>query len=389
MVDNSTAPQKPKRGGLRSSEIPRLKDGRHSDGNGLIFVVRGGSRLFVYRHTDPLTGKRREVSLGSYPDLTLTEARLKRDAAKLQVKSGKRASPRIERADAERSLSIWASRAHEANARRLRRGGPTWLRCLENHILPQLGDADITKVTARDIVATIRPIWTEKPSSSTEVVSRLRAVWRYAAAEFPNLDLTVIDRAVIQLGHQGHKVTNYEALPHADIPAAYQKLGDDSLGALAARLLILTASRSRPIRMARIADFDLEDRVWTVPGPDMKSGRPFRVPLSDEAIHVIGLAKILTRSNTLLFAARHEQNIESSTIWTIIRRNGIKSTAHGFRSSFRSWCADSAIDFATAEAALDHVVGNATSRAYQRSDLLDLRRPVMADWAKYVTTAHV
>ena len=387
VVDDGEKPKVIKRNTLRASMIHKMPDGRHSDGNGLLLVVRASSRLWTCRFTDPLTGKRREISLGAFPEVSLTDARLKRDAVRVQIKAGQRPTPRIEKADASRSLRLWTERTHKAISRRLRHGGPNWPRLVELHLFPSLGDADLTKLTPRNLVEAMGPIWHSKPSSATEIMSRLRIILKHAAAEHSEVRADVVDRAVILLGHQGHKVQHYSALPHAEAPAAYQALGERSIGALAARLLILTASRSRPIRLAKFSDFDLEQKVWSVPAADMKSGRAFRVPLSDEAVEVVQTAMLITRSRTWVFSAREDRPIENSTIWTAISRAGIDCTAHGFRATFRSWCADTSVAYDVAEASLDHVVGTAVSRTYQRSDLLDLRRVVMDDWTAYLLAA--
>lgn len=119
----------------------------------------------------------------------------------------------------------------------------------------------------------------------------------------------------------------------------------------------------------------------------MKSGRPHRVPLSEE---VMALLAALPRidGETLIFpGARKGKPLSDMTMTKVMRDMGVDAVPHGFRATFSSWCASStAYPFEVREMALAHAVGDGTVAAYQRSDLFDKRRNLMADWAKFTDT---
>ena len=117
----------------------------------------------------------------------------------------------------------------------------------------------------------------------------------------------------------------------------------------------------------------------------MKSAREHRVPLSREALEVLDQARALEDASGLVFPSSTGKTLADSTISKLLRENGVEAVPHGFRSSFRDWCAEANIDRQVAEAALAHAVGDATEAAYLRSDMLALRRAAMQSWGMYLT----
>lgn len=147
--------------------------------------------------------------------------------------------------------------------------------------------------------------------------------------------------------------------------------------------MILTAARSSDVRFARIDEID--GGTWTIPAERMKGGVEHRVPLSAEAAKVIEQATPLAR-NGFLFPSVRKGVISDATMLRMMERRGIDERPHGFRSSFRHWCAEVAgTPREVAEAALAHVHGTKVERAYRRTDFLEQRRELMAHWARFVT----
>ena len=153
---------------------------------------------------------------------------------------------------------------------------------------------------------------------------------------------------------------------------------------LAFRFLVLTAGRSGEIRLAEWSEIDLDGAAWTIPADRMKADRDHRVALSGAALKVLQEARELSDGNGLVFPSATGKALSDSTISKLLRENAIAAVPHGFRSSFRDWAAHANVDRQTAESALAHAVGDATEAAYLRSDLFDLRRAAMEQWATYL-----
>ncbi|MCU9839164.1 integrase arm-type DNA-binding domain-containing protein [Ruegeria sp. WL0004] len=368
-------------GKLTAQTIKGLGDGTHQDGSGLFLKIRGKSKTWTYRYQ--LEGRRRDMVLGKYPDMSLKEARMARNDAYRAKENG--VDP-IDARSSHREIATVSEMVSEAfNAIRgdLKRGGKAgrWMSPMNTHIIPKLGDKDVTSITGADIHATLAPIWRTKTSAAEKALQRLGIVLRHAAAKYPGqIDMSATVNARTLLGSQAHRVEHIPAMPWADVPAFYARLGTTGAG-LALRMLILTAARSTPVRLATVDQFDAD--VWTVPGENMKSGDPFRIPLSSEAQRIVTHAAPLARGG-YLFVGHRGKPLSDMSMTQVMKRAGLPYRPHGFRSSFRDWCADHGEDWNLAEVALDHRVGGKVQRSYQRSDLLDRRRPLMERWGAWV-----
>jgi integrase len=171
------------------------------------------------------------------------------------------------------------------------------------------------------------------------------------------------------------------------VPAFYETLAEPTITHLALRLLILTGSRSKPIRFLRAEHLDGD--LWTIPADLMKGQADktsdFRIPLSTEAQRVIEMAKPHARDG-YLFPSVRRGVISDATMSRLMERREMKARPHGFRSSLRTWLAEaSGAPYEVAETVLAHVVGSDTQRAYHRTDYLEQRRPLMERWAQHVT----
>lgn len=183
------------------------------------------------------------------------------------------------------------------------------------------------------------------------------------------------------------KVEHHAALPWKEMPAFMRELSQrDVTAALALQFTILTASRTGEVIGARWSEIDLESRVWTIPAERMKAAKEHRVPLSEPALAVLEAMKArrLPRHQDWIFFGRRDQPISNMTMLMALRKNGHPElTTHGFRSTFRDWCADHGKPADLAEAALAHLAGDKTVLAYQRGDLLERRRVLMEEWAAF------
>ena len=138
-------------------------------------------------------------------------------------------------------------------------------------------------------------------------------------------------------------------------------------------------------RSARWDEIDMDSGVWTIPAARMKAGREFAVPLCSGALGALERARRLSGGSPLVFPARTGKPLLRKAPLRVLRRAGVASTLHGFRSSARSWMAESGISADVAEACLAHVPRSKVVQAYQRSDLLERRAEVLQAWNDYVT----
>lgn len=387
---------------LTTTQVKSLPVGKHSDGGGLSLHKRpDGGAQWVLRVS--VHGRRREMGLGGVrysdysPELGLTLKQVRKEADKWRsiTRDGKdpiKERQRLKR-EAQRehqSLAAVATEAFEARKAELKGDGKDgrWFSPLEIHILPKLGKVPVEDIDQQDIRNTLAPIWHTKADTARKAMNRLNIVLKFGAALGLDVDLQAVDKAKALLGKSRHVAKHIPAMPWVDVPAFYDSLTDGTVAHLALRLLILTAgTRSKPIRFMQIDH--VEGDVWTVPGELMKSQRgnasDFRVPLSVEALDVIEQAKPLARDG-FLFPSVRRGVISDATMSRMMERRGLEFRPHGFRSSFRTWCAEATdTPWEVAETAIAHTVGNKVERSYKRTDFLEQRRALMERWANHVT----
>lgn len=258
-----------------------------------------------------------------------------------------------------------------------------WGATLRNHVLPRLGSIRITVLTRQHVIDCLTAI--TSPAEARKARMRIRQVCELAIARGwigDNPANGGIDAALPHLRTQAS--THHPAMPHAAVGAFLRGLLPASTAAASAlAFLILTAARSDEARGATWAEVDTDAATWTIPGARTKTGRAHRVPLSPAALAI--LADRRGRHPVYVFAS-------DRTAGQAVSGNGIRRlvpsevTPHGFRTSFQVWAADVAqAPREVSGAALSHVNGNAVEQAYTRTDYLERRRPLMADWAAYLT----
>ena len=377
---------------LSARAVQTLGPGKYADGAGLWLYKRNdGGAQWVLRYT--IHGRRREMGLGSALQVSLKEAREAAEKWRAVIRNGKdpiKEQARQRREEASRSplLADIALDAFEARKAELKEDGKAgrWFSPLELHILPKLGKVPVSEIDQRDIRDVLSPIWHSKAETAQKALARLNICLKHAAALGLEVDLQATAKARALLGAQRHKPQNIPSMNWRDVPAFYATLTDGSVTHLALRLLILTGVRSKPLRFIR--EDQIQGDTWIIP-PEVVKGRinattEFRVPLSTEALAVIDQARAHAR-NGYLFPSVRRGVISDMTMSRFMERAGLEARPHGFRSSLRTWIAettDTPDDIA--EAVLGHVTGTEVSRAYKRTDYLEQRRPIMEAWARYV-----
>lgn len=372
-------------------------------------VSEARTKSWVMRCT--VGGKRREIGLGAYPGVGLALAREKAQQIRDEIVAGvdpvaQRLVNRqsIVQAQLEEKAMKWTFRAcAEAYIKAKSPGwknvkhASQWTNTLETYVYPTIGDMLVRNVNIGHVMAIIGPHWATKNETISRVRNRIELVldWatvlKYRSGDNParwkgNLDKAgLADRSVVG------KVTGHRALPAAKVFGFMEELRQlKGYGPRCLEFVVLTACRSGEARLAKWSEFDMTEKTWNIPGDRMKSGRPHRVPLSAEVITLLnGLERM--EGTEILFPGKKENSpISDMTMTKIMRDMAVDAVPHGFRATFSSWTASStAYPFEVREMALAHAVGDGTVAAYQRSDLFEKRRNLMADWAKFTQTAPV
>lgn len=360
--------------------------GFHHDGAGLYLqVTETGARSWVFRYTRD--GKAHSMGLGSLRTVSLADARQLRDKCHAQLRDGldpliqrelriaenraaqaaavaERASAVTFRQAAERALPSLTSKS--ANAKHIAQ----WPSSLADYAYPVLGDLDIRHITPQDIVHCLAPVWKTRSETASRVRGRIEKIlnWATASGLRSGDNPASWDAVGILLGAKT-KGKNHAALPYAEIPAFMTELRKvDTPAARALEFAILTAARSGEVRQATPDEFDADTRLWRVPASHMKRGREHLVPLSARALEL----------------AQGLGGISDDAMRNLMRNLRPDVTVHGFRSTFRDWCAEqTSFEGYVAEAALAHELGDKTEAAYHRSVYLDKRRRLMNAWADY------
>ena len=325
----------------------------------------------------------REMGLGDYPTVSITEARERALVARRQARSG------VDPIDERRKEKIiiptfgaFAKTVIEAQTVGVSvEHAAQWRTSLAAYATA-LNDKPVDAINTEHVLAVLKPIWTTKPETANRVRNRIERILDAAKArKFRSGDNPAAWRGHLDhlLGKQKRSGQHHDALDYAAVPAFVNRLHEtNSVAHLALEFIILTATRLSETIDATWGEFDLDARLWVIPANRMKAGKEQRVPLSDRAIEILNEQMKGPRGDRVF-------RVSIRTIGNTVRRLDEKATTHGFRSSFRDWCGDVAhAPREIAEAALAHSVGNQTERSYRRKDALQLRRELMDAWSSYV-----
>jgi integrase len=266
-----------------------------------------------------------------------------------------------------------------------------WRNTLRDYALPELGELPVGSVDTDVVMKVVEPLWRDKTETACRLRGRIESILDYAKArgwregENParwrgHLDQLLPKRGKVQ------RVEHHAALPWREIGAFVQRLRQHSgISARCLEFLILTAARSGEVRGARWGEIDLTHAVWAVPAGRIKGGREHRVPLSEKAIAVLREMRELGTEGFVFPGLKPESALSDVALTRALdAAGGAGATVHGMRSSFRDWAAEATNHpREVCEAALAHALTSKVEAAYQRSDLLERRRRLMSDWARF------
>ena len=267
-----------------------------------------------------------------------------------------------------------------------------WRQTMETYVLPFVGKKPIDQIGQRDVLRILKPVWTSKPETGRRVRGRMSKVFKWAKANgYLDQDNPAGEAIHEALPKMPAVRAHLRALPYPEVAVALATVEESNASEAVKfcfRFLILTAARSGEARGARWTEIDLARRMWIIPGERMKSGREHRVPLSTSALDVLQKARSLGVNDLVFPSPLTQSQLSNMTLTKLLRDIGMadRATVHGFRSSFRDWCAETNKPRQLAEAALAHQV-HGVEAAYFRSDLFDRRRELMQEWAEYIVGA--
>jgi integrase len=399
---------------LNARQVSSIKEpGWYSDGGNLGLKVQpSGSRGWTFRFT--IRGKAREMGLGAANDVSLAEARDKADAARKLLADGKDPLAARNAAHAEQAAIEARATTFEGYARdyvRRKKEGwrnekhqKQWLSTLELYAFDKIGNVSLADIDTPMVLDVLNAIWVEKTVTAQRLRGRIETILDAAKAEGKR---ATTENPARWRGHlqvllpnprKLHKISHHPSLEYSDIGVFFERLkSQPGEAALALRFLILCASRTSEVRFATWREIDFERRTWTVPETRMKAHKAHRVPLSQEAISLLKEVMAIRKANGFDVHGEHYifssykpgMPLSNNALLALLERMDFGHiTAHGFRSSFRVWVAETTnYPRAVAEAALAHTMEDKTEEAYQRSDLFERRRALMAEWAMYCATA--
>ncbi len=375
---------------LTVTKAKSLKNpGRYSDGNGLYLCIsKSGHKTWGFIWTRGQ--QRRQMGLGRFEDVTLSEAREQANEARAKVVKG--IDPiedrkRVIEPTFKQAIDIYLKNANPTVEKTRSR----WRNCLFNYAAP-LHALKVSDIETRHVYNALKPIWYEK----TETASRTRAYvekvlayckgmgWRTdpnPAQWRNNLDAMLAPIAEV------HKTKHRPSLPYQELPEFFKLLNTQT--AVAARLLeflILTACRSGEARFATWSEIDLENGVWRIPAERMKMKRDHVVFLSEAALEIL---RDLNKARLTDYVFTNPRNLRAFSVnapRALLKRLGRDDvTPHGFRATFKTWATETTtFDRTAIELCLAHRIGGALEDAYQRGELEQKRRSITNHWSNFI-----
>ena len=389
---------------LTNNEIlkakPREKDFTLHDGDGLFLLIKtSGKKLWRFRYQRPGSSSRTNLSLGSYPALTLAAARQIRDQHLTTLAQGIDPQQQQEQASEQRQIeldSIFSTVA--ANWFQIKSRSVTedyekdiW-RSLDKDVFPTIGSIPVQEIKARTIVEALEPI---KARGALETVRRL--IQRVNEIMIYAVNTGLIDAnpaSGVGMAFEKPKKQNMPTLRPEELPRLMRSLVMSNLS-VATRCLIewqlLTLVRPSEASGARWAEIDLDAKLWTIPAERMKAKREHIVPLSPQALEILEVMKPISAHRTHVFPSRNDpkQPMNSQTANAALKRIGYggKLVAHGLRSIASTAMNEAGLNSDVIEAALAHIEKNEVRRAYNRSTYLEKRKKLMSWWGNFIVNS--
>ena len=376
---------------------PQSKQVTLFDGNGLFLLITpAGGKLWRFKYR--FDGKEKLLALGTYPEISLLDARKRRDEARSQIAHG--IDPGAVR-KAQKQAKTESTETFEIIAREwYAKYTHTWkqshserlLSRLERDVFPYMGARPIAEIKAPELLAVLRRI---ESRGTLDTAHRVRStcgqVFRYSIAtgraeRDPSVDL----KGAIPPPHKGHMAAITEPLKVGELLRAIDAYQGSFVVKCGLRLLPLLFCRPGELRHAEWSEIDFENAEWNIPAGKMKMKEPHLVPLSKQAIEILTEIKELTGASRYIFpsARSFDRPMSDNALVAALRRMGFEkgeTTAHGFRATARTLL-DEVLQVRPEliEHQLAHAVKDPLGRAYNRTSHLIERKKMMQKWADYL-----
>ena len=386
---------------LTLKRVAKLRGrGRYLDSNGLYLQVLGPSnRSWLLRYERG--GRERWMGLGPLHAFDLDEARRRARAARQQLADGidpldaRKTERAKQAAAAAKSITFEQAAQQYFNFHERKwvnaKYRAQFLSSLRDYAFPVLGKLPVAEIDVGFVLKCLEPIWQRIPETASRVRARIEAVldWATVRGYRHGENPARWKNHLSEVLPARRQIAKHRALPFAVMPDFMAELVErNGIGALALQFLIFTTTRSNEVLGARWSEIDLTAKLWTIPAERMKGGREHRVPLSDGALAVLAKAPRESANPFVFIGAEKQSGLSPMAMREVLIRMGRRDASiHGFRSSFRDWCAE-VTTYANhiCEQALAHTIGNKAEAAYRRGDLLTKRAHLMVDWARFCTT---
>lgn len=383
---------------LTAKQISASKNpGRYGDGGNLyLSIQQSGARRWVFMYR--LDGKQREMMLGSADASTgISLARARQLAAETRLHLAEGRDPIDVRQRQRQAQTVTPTFAAYVETFLERKSGSwrndkskgQWHMTLTTYCRP-IASTLINLVDVGGVLKCLQPIWTTKAETARRLRGRIEKVLdaakaeRYRTGDNPaawkgNLE-AILSR------HDSLKRKHHAALDYDLLPAFLEELrGRNSTAALALEFAILTATRTSEVLLAVWPEFDLEVQIWSIPKTRTKTGKDYRIPLSEPALRVLKQMLQLRDGDYVFQGQKRGMPLSNMSMLQQLKRMGRTSiTTHGFRSTFRDWGSEkTSFSNEVMEMALGHRIRDKAEEAYRRGDLFEKRRRLMDQWAAY------
>jgi integrase len=378
-----------------------------SDGANLYLRVRPGSKSWVRRKK--IAGRRlpQDYGLGSAHEVSLAEARRMNEEIATKERVG--IDIRVEKCEAglaaelQRKKAMTFRQCDDAYVASRGKGwgstkhGRQWVQSIKDFALPIFGDLPVEKIDTALVMKAVEPIWHTKTETGSRLRSRIEKELDWAAtAGFRPADVPNPARwrghleNLLPSKRQITRIRHFAALPYADLQGFWIELSTQTgVGAEALMWTILTASRTGDTLGLKWSEIDPGQKLVTIPADRMKAGKEHRIPLSEPALEILARMRRLPPSEFVFPGKGGRRQSHGSTIMLNVLKRMSRSelTVHGFRSTFSDWCNERTnFPSEARELALAHTIGNRVEAAYRRGDMFAIRRRLMDEWARFVTT---
>ena len=380
------------RAALKKNKKIRLYDGQ---GKGLRLDTTGtGHGSWIFRAFFKGLAERKEMGLGSARDIALAEARQLTVQCRAWMRQGK--DPKVElqrlrtfqRVPTVQEVAFIMLEIRKSKWKNPQKQTRDWKARFDKYIPNKVKEFPVTHVTRRHVVDILKPIWKTSNPTARAVKVDLSMILDWAIEEELRLDNPARAKMTTAL-ETPEEGSHHPALHYSQVSAAFHRLQQSQASEIVklyTECLFLAVLRGSEVRLARYSEFDFDKQLWNVPPHRMKQPRPHSVPVTARMTNLLEVTRKFSGSDPdIVFPGKGKGGfLGENTLQALIKSYHLGMTPHGIRSSFRDWCAETEHDHIQAEICLHHQVGDATMRAYFRTNLVEQRRGIMSDWGDVV-----